>query len=416
MRKSLFELNRPDISCEAIESDSIDFSNELATSIESIALDLVQLKSLEGIRTTIRNSIDNNNGFDIGKMNFSKESIQLLGGINLRSMSLFAATETHLEKDTKDIKSLAALESVSDSIKNLSNRILESIKNIWEKVKEFFAKIFDRKSHIVENLQDQLDDLENLNTDNYKGSDKVSIAKEDNNKDLMSTVIPFGIKGSCDYETTRTILRNSRSLIEANVTISDNIKTCLSSINHHKSFDGIHSDVNQLVNTIKKFIGKLQLVSKRIDGPKEIYIYGYLVDQQVCEMTEYVNKSHSSELLKLFNIEVKITDDDRREYLPKLLKKEEMAELGKLAIQLVEESKQIDNLIPSIDAILQSNVDYIRNNDEVDNIGLLTLDLINDLFKYTTHNLPKASSDANKVAIYIGRYIKYCVAQYKQAL
>lgn len=423
MRQSIF-LNQQieDLKVISIENDFIGIESyiKLTYQIDSINHDLRDLVALESIKTTVETTLNNNQGLDDPSLKMFHMTVNaLMDRKDFGSVIESISTEGLEPSKISYFKTKVALESLTEKIKEFSARIVKAIREIWTKVKEYFKHLFEKKSIIQASISKQVLEINTINDHNYTGPKElkipgISTESEITGRDLIFSYIPFGIKGECDYNSTKTIVKNTNLLINANADIVNDINACLNSIVKHRSHDGLIRDINNLVNDIKAFISKLQLKSKKIDGPREIYTYGYLVSGQVCELTEFVNRSHDEADPKLFNIEIRIEEDDNKPYSPSLLKKDQMAELGKLAIQLVENSKQIDRIIPEIDRVLNDNVRLIEESDESDNISLKTLQLINDLFKYTTHNLPKVSSDANKVAVCIGRYIKYCVAQYKE--
>lgn len=369
----------------------------------------------------VQNTVDNGLGIPKSTAQLAEIAIEsIYSNLNLKiSNDFLPALESFSDSKLRLSSTRIALESVMDRVKQIAKALVEAIVRIWKTVKEFLSKVFSRKTAIVAGLNNVLKQVDQIPNDAQVTESKLpSIATEDHG-DVSPSMrrIPFGINGKCGFETTKTITDDTSVLIQGNKEIAAHIVKCLKAIAANVEAKSMESEVENLVKQIKDRVARLDLKNKKIDGPREVYTYGYLIAGQVCVIEEFIAKSHLGEDVKLFNIQVNIKQDKILPYEPDLLKKPEMAALGKMAIELVNTSKDLEHIIPALNDVLDSNIEYLKSkfnpsSYEHSEDVMEGMELVKDLFKYVTSNLPKLNMDANKVAVDIGHYIKDCVAIY----
>lgn len=373
------------------------------------------------IYQVLQTTLDSGKGFDSTTAQVTKIALEsLYRNLSVkRNKELFLSVESFDNSFKRVSASRLSLENMFTDIVKIIYSILKFINKIWEKTKAFLITLSPYKDRAIKRLKELYTEMREEMKRSSAKSDTLSdnISNEDNSivTPLMRR-IPFGIKGKCDFHTAQSVVESTSLLVRSNREILAHITKCLSNIAEDADVEDSVAEVDALVSTIIGHVSKLKLHSKKIDGNKVDYVYGYLIAGKLLELREYVGKSHDEQQRKVFNIDVVITDANYRDpYVPETLTRIQMEELTGLAIKLVEQSKDLDKVIPIMQKMLDKANEHFSDQSKIQNpqVARTAILVVKDLMKYTSQNLPKLSLDSNRVAGAVENYVRDSIAQYK---
>jgi hypothetical protein len=201
-------------------------------------------------------------------------------------------------------------------------------------------------------------------------------------------------------------------MVQGNRAILGHVVKCLTSAVEDTKAADVVAEVDHLVEMIKSQFTRMKLHHKKNIDNRIEYTYGYLVAGKLCLMHEFIGKAHGESERKIFNIDVTITPAHYDTvYTPMILNPKEMDELGRLSLVLSDKAKDLAKVIPVMSSVLEKAEKHLTEKlskiiPEGRGATVQTMNLVKDLFKYTSANLPKLSLDANRVVYSVTGYIK----------
>lgn len=381
-------------------------------------------RQLESIQNVVHAKIEDGEGISPGAaqmVNLVLESIY--SRVNMKPVKPLVPVLEQFNEHSGKIATTIVLEGIADTLTAMAKKVAEIISMIWDRIKAFFKNLFSYKNQLIEETERIRKQIDEIPDDAVASSDKIqsNVATESHVDSTLMRLIPFGIKGHCDAATTRRIVEDTSTLIVANREIVLEIVTCLKRVEAPVDINAIHSEIDNLVQEVKHRLSRLELNSKKVQGNRVVYSYGHFIHGQSCEVREYVGLEDSSDIPRLFNLEVHLALPDQDvPYVPEVLAKNEMSKLAMLSIKLVEKSQDLDKVIPIVEKVLKANLDFLKSkfNPTPDQPGKemsLAIHAVRDLFRYINVNLPKISGDANRAANGVQAYIKKCLPYYRAA-
>ena len=331
------------------------------------------------------------------------------------SENLFLSNETYANKVTSLSATRLTLENIAVDIYKIIKVLWKAINYVWNKIKSIIINLYNSLAGLKTNAEKIYKEIEGVPNNTSPLSDKLSISKEDHQVDTpLMRRIPFGISGTCDYDTASAITKSTISLVESHRDIIGNMVKCWGNLKNNPNEQALVAEVDNLSELILNHLSKLKLKNKKIDGNKVEYTYGYLVAGKTCEVTEYIAKNHDEQSRRIFNIDILIANSENTQtFVPSTLSKQEMYGLAKLSMELIDQVSELNKVIPIIEKALYSAEKHFMDNKESPETAELGLTVVRDLFRYTAATLPKLSLDSNRIASSIAHYVRDCIALYK---
>lgn len=381
-------------------------------------------RQLEAIQNLVHVKMEEGDGISPGAaqmVNLVMESIYQR--VNMVASKPHIPALEQFNEHSGKIASGIVLEGIAETLTNLAKKVAEILTMIWDRIKGFFSDLFSTKKNTINQLEETKKQVELLPNDVKASATHLGepVATESHGDSTLMRQIPFGIKGHCDAATTRKIVEDTSTLITANRQIVLEIVNCLKGVGAPVDVSSLHSQIDKLVAEIKDELSRLELNYKKVQGNRVVYSYGHLIMGQTCQVREYTGLEDSSDIPRLFNLEVHIAlPDQDQDYIPEILAKNEMSKLAMLSIKLVEKSQDLDKVVPIVEKVLKANLDFLKSKfnptpDEPARDLSLAIHAVRDLFRYISVNLPKISGDANRAANGVQNYIKRCLPYYRTA-
>lgn len=418
-----------------IEQNDIEM-NVINTDIEKLRVLGSAYEDTVRIGTVIETKIQSGEGISplTAKLaSIAVESIYSRLELNIPD-HLLPSLESFSNPKTRVSATRISLENISDHVNRIVKAIYDTMLKIWKRVKEFMKKLSNQSDRIIEDLKKTLKEVEALpdSANHVSGhlGDRVATENFDTETPYMRR-IPFGIKGRCDFHTVQTIIKDTESLMYSNRGVIDQIGRCLPVIaaSGRVADQAVKAGIEKIISAIKHGAEKLERHNKKNNGHIEITTYGNLFHNQVYEIQDFIAKGHEDDEVKLFHIHVSFKTIKPIAFKPDLLQREQMANLGKSAIATAAKAKDFENASAALSESLEENIIRAQNKDHnssydfaIEDSGFADIHgqarienakLMHELFSFVTKVMPKLSTDANRISVSIGYYIKDCVAEYR---
>ena len=159
-----------------VQSDMVGEIDSVETQVTAIDDGMGAADQLESVHEVVEASVEEGEGLSpiaAEAVRIAVEAICARVGANPKSMYALYATENFQSASSRKANSRIALESISDFLKNLWEKIKAAVSNIWTKVTEFWNKHVSNLGRVLKALESMKSKISATKGSPNQGSDEV---------------------------------------------------------------------------------------------------------------------------------------------------------------------------------------------------------------------------------------------------